>query len=29
MWDVVEVNPKKDIEGMTSLAAAKLIVEMS
>jgi formiminoglutamase len=29
MWDLVEVNPDKDINKMTVMAAAKLIVEMS
>jgi len=29
LWDLVEVNPKKDINDITSLTAAKLIVEMS
>jgi arginase family enzyme len=28
MFDVVEVNPDKDVNDMTSRAAAKLVVEM-
>ncbi|AJF60930.1 TPA: arginase family protein [Candidatus Woesearchaeota archaeon] len=29
MWDLVEVNPDKDINNITVMAAAKLVVEMS
>ena len=29
MWDLVEVNPEKDVNNLTVMVAAKLIVEMS
>jgi formiminoglutamase len=29
VWDLVEVNPQKDINNLTIMAAAKLLVEMS
>jgi agmatinase len=29
MADLVEVNPEKDIQGMTAKAASKLIIELS
>jgi len=28
MWDLIEVNPKKDVNEMTAITAAKLVVEM-
>jgi arginase family enzyme len=29
MWDLVEVNPEKDINSLTAITAAKILVEMS
>ena len=29
MWDLVEVNPEKDVNELTVMAAAKILVEMA